>query len=189
MPISFDLETLRKTFRCVNYFETGLWDPRDNVSSKYALSSGFDKIYCIEIRKDWVDIGNDIFKEDILSGRYNLYLDDSTNMRNYLTNDSFKNKTIFFLDAHVDNINIHNYKKKCPLFDELEAIKTIERKDNIILVDDLRIIKSAFPWGETSYGNIDFLEQIKNVILTINENYKFSTLNGYIENDVLLAYV
>jgi archaellum biogenesis ATPase FlaH len=110
-------------------------------------------------------------------------------MRNYLTNDSFKNKTIFFLDAHVDNINIHNYKKKCPLFNELEAIKTIERKDNIILVDDLRIIKSTFPGGETSYGNIDFLEQIKNVISTINENYKFSTLNGYIEDDVLLAYV
>jgi hypothetical protein len=66
MPISFDLETLIKTFSCVNYFETGLWDPRDNVSSKYTLSSGFDKIYCIEIRKDWVDIGNDIFKEDTI---------------------------------------------------------------------------------------------------------------------------
>ena len=27
MPISFDLEKLRKTHNCINYFETGLWDP------------------------------------------------------------------------------------------------------------------------------------------------------------------
>jgi hypothetical protein len=189
MPISFDVDTLRKAFGCVNYFETGLWDPRDNVSSKQALSSGFDNVHCIEIRQDWVDIGKDVFKEDIMSGRYNLHLDDSTNMKKYLTSDSFKNKTMFFLDAHVDNSNIHNYKRKCPLFDELEAIRSIERKDNIILVDDLRIITSAFPWGETSYGDIDFLQQIKDVILTINVNYKFSTLNGYVADDVLLAYV
>jgi len=189
MPISFDLENLRTNHNCVNYFETGLWDPRTNVSSKLALSCRFDKVYCIEIRKDWVELGNDIFKEDIITGKYNLYLDDSTNMKKYLMTDNFKHKTMFFLDAHVDNENIHNYKRKCPLFDELEAIKNIERKDNVILIDDLRIIKNSFPWGETSYGNIDFLEQIKNTILTINKDYKFDTLNGHIHNDVLIAYI
>ena len=189
MTISFDLEDLRVKHNCVNYFETGLWDPRSNVSSKFALSCSFDKVYCIEIRKDWVEMGNDIFKEDIMTGKYNLYLDDSVNMKKYLMTDDFKNKTMFFLDAHVDNVNIHNYKKKCPLFDELEAIKSIERKDNVILIDDLRIIKNSFPWGETSYGNIDFLQQIKNTILTINKYYKFDTLNGHIQDDVLLAYI
>jgi hypothetical protein len=189
MPISFDLEGLRKIHNCVNYFETGLWDPRDDVSSKLALSCEFDKVYCIEIRKDWVELGNDMFKEHIMTSKYNLYLDDSSNMKKYLMSDNFKNKTMFFLDAHVDNNNIHNYKKKCPLFDELDAIKSIERKDNVILIDDLRIIKNSFPWGETSYGNIDFLQQIKETILTINKDYKFDTLNGCINDDVLLAYV
>jgi hypothetical protein len=189
MPISFDLEHLRKIHNCVNYFETGLYDPRTDVSSKLALFCGFDKVYCIEIRKDWVELGNQIFKEDIASTKYNLYWDDSTNMKKYLTSEHFKNKTMFFLDAHVDNANIANYKKICPLFDELEAIKSIERKDNIILIDDLRIIKEKFPWGETSYGDIDFLQQIKNTILTINKDYKFDELDGYIQNDVLLAYI
>lgn len=189
MPISFDLEDIRVKNNCVNYFETGLYDPRCDVSSKIALSCNFDKVYCIEIRKDWVEMGNDIFKEHIMTGKYNLYLDDSVNMKKYLMTDDFKNKTIFFLDAHVDNENIHNYIKKCPLFDELEAIKSLERKDNVILIDDLRIIKNSFPWGEQSYGNINFLEQIKNTILTINKDYKFNTLNGHIQDDVLLAYV
>lgn len=189
MPIDFNLNELKEAHHCVNYFETGLWDPRSNVSSKQALSCGFDKVHCIEIRSDWVEIGKEVFKEQIQAGVYNLYLDDSTNMKKYLTTDTFKNKTMFFLDAHVDNSNIHNYKKRCPLFDELEAIKSIERKDNVILIDDLRIIKQAFPWGETSYGHIDFLQQIINMILSINKEYKFATLNGHIENDVLLAYV
>ena len=104
-----------------------------------------------------------------------MYCDDSTNMKKYLINEDFNDKTIFFLDAHVDNVNIKNYKK-CPLFEELNAIQSLERKDNVILVDDLRIIREAFPWGETSYGVLDFLEQIKNKIISINKDYKFSTL-------------
>jgi hypothetical protein len=189
MPINFDMENLRKKYNCTNYFETGLWDPRTNVSSKQALLCGFDKVYCIEIRKDWVELGKNIFNEDIKKNRYNLYLDDSTNIGKYLIGDDFNNRTMFFLDAHVDNSNIHNYKKRCPLFEELSAIANLERKDHIILIDDLRIISSAFPWGETSYGNIDFLEQIKIKILSINENYNFSTLDGVIKNDVLIAYL
>ena len=189
MPINFDLEHLRQKYNCINYFETGLWDPREDVSSKQALQCNFNEVHCIEIRQDWVELGKEVFKEDIQKGRYNLYLDDSTNMKKYLTGDNFNNKTMFFLDAHVDNNNIHNYKKRCPLFEELSAIENVERKDNIILIDDLRIIKNSFPWGERSYGNINFLEQIKNKILSINENYKFSTLNGHIVDDVLIAYI
>ena len=191
MPINFDLENLRKSYDCVNYFETGMYDPRDDdISSKKALACGFSKLFSVEIRKDWVDLGYEVYKDVILSGKYSLYLDDSANMKKYLTSDVFKDKTMFFLDAHVDACcNIDNYKTICPLFYELDAINSIERKDNLILIDDLRIIKTAFPWGEKNYGNIDFLDQIKKKILTINKDYKFTTLNGVINDDILLAYL
>jgi hypothetical protein len=184
MPITFDLENLRKEHACVNYFETGLWDPRCEVSSRIALRCGFNKLYSIEIKQEWVDLGKEVFKEYIESGKYHLYLDDSTNMKQYVLTDDFKDKTMFYLDAHVDHHSIQNYKKKCPLFEELEAIKSMERNDHVIMVDDVRIITTAFPWGETSYGNIDFLQQIKDNIVTINKDYKFSIID-----DVLLAYV
>jgi hypothetical protein len=189
MPVNFNLEELREKHNCKNYFETGLYDPRTDVSSRRALLCGFEKLFCIEIRKDWVELAKIEFEKDIITERYNVYLDDSTNMIKYLGNDVFKNKTLFFLDAHVDDYNISNYKKKCPLFEELEAIKNLERKDNLILIDDLRIIKNSFPWGEESYGNIDFLDQIKKTILSINKDYKFDTLDGWVKDDVLLAYV
>ena len=189
MPIDFDLEKIRSTYGCSTYLETGLYDPRTEVSIKRALSCKFDNVFSIEIRKDWVDIGKEIFKEEIEKGRCTLLLDDSIHLKKYVSDPAFANRTLFFLDAHVDNNIISNYKYKCPLFDEIEAIKSINRKDNIILIDDLRILKLPYPWGETGYGNINFLESIKTLLLSINENYKFTTLNGVIANDVLMAYI
>lgn len=190
MPISFDIEKLRKEHGCTLYFETGLWDPRENVSSKQALAANFDKVYCVEIRKDWVVLGKDIFKSEIENGRYELIQDDSINIGKYFDRDLFaKNKVMFFLDAHVDNSNISNYMMKCPLFEELDAIDSLNRNDHVILVDDLRILDTPFPWGEKSYGNINFTDAIKKKILAINPNYKFATLDGVVKNDVLLAYV
>ena len=189
MPISFDLEKLRRENNCSVFFETGLWDPTTHVSSKQALNSNFEFVYCIELRKDWVESGKKVFEEYIRAGRYHLIFDDSANMKNHFDENIMENKVMFFLDAHVDNGNIHNYKTKCPLFFELDAIKSLQRKDNIILIDDLRIISTKFPWNETSYGDINFLQEIKKKILEINKDYKFSTLDGHVPNDVLIAYV
>ncbi len=191
MPINFDLEQIREEHNCVNYFETGLWDPRDNVSSKIAVECNFQRVFCIEIREDWVELGREVLADHIASGKYKLILDDSTNMKNYVheLEQVDQGKTIFFLDAHVDNSNIKNFTKRCPLLDELDAIASLSRKDHVILVDDLRILVNPFPWGERSFGDINFVEQIKSKILSINPKYEFSRLDGYVKNDVLFAYV
>jgi len=190
MPIDFDLEKIRKQFDCTNYFETGLWDPRDEkISTRKALTCKFKNIFCVELRKEWVDLGREIFKKEIEEGRYTLINDDSNYIAKYLTGNIFEKKTLFFLDAHVDNENIRGYINKCPLINELNAIKQMVRKDNIIMVDDLRILRNNNPWGETSYGKINFIDKIKEIILEINPGYKFKTLDGYVKNDVLMAYV
>ena len=70
MPINFDIEELRQKHNCINYFETGLWDPRTNVSSKQALKCNFDKVFCIEIREDWVNMCKEVFNEDKCKLKY-----------------------------------------------------------------------------------------------------------------------
>ncbi len=191
MPIAFDLESLRKHHKCKHYFETGLWDPMQlDISSWKAVESNFDTVHCIELRQDFVNTANVLFKEYIDDGKYHLYNDDSVNMKKYLDMHPYFNvdKTVFFLDAHVDNSNIKDYTKKCPLFEELTAIKSLSFNEHIILIDDLRILKNKFPWNEQSYGDINFLQTIQQLILSINPNYEFATLNGHINNDVLCAY-
>jgi hypothetical protein len=189
MPISFDLELLRATHNCVNYFETGLYDPRENVSIHYANRANFNKIFSLEIRADWVTFANQIFANEVSSGRITLINDDSNYLGKYLSNETFQHKTIFFFDAHVDNSNIHKHINMCPLINELTALKTLQRKDHVILIDDLRILRNPFPWNEQSYGNINFIDKIKELILEINPAYIFGTLDGHVKDDVLLAYI
>lgn len=191
MPINFNLEELRLKHNVDNYFETGLYLVTvPETSCNQALKSNFKKVYSVELRKDFIDTAREHLKEEVEAGRLTLINDDSNYIGKYiLKDDSFKNKTLFFLDAHVDCGNIPNYFNKCPLFNELTAIKQLNRNDNIICVDDIRILRERFPWGETSYGDINFVEKIKEMILDINPEYKFMFLNGHVENDVLCAYI
>ena len=87
----------------------------------------------------WIEIVIKI-KNEIKEEKYYLYHDDSVNMAKYLNQSHFEKKTMFF-DAYVDIINIRNYKKICPVIDELLAIKSLARKDHVILIDDLRLLK------------------------------------------------
>jgi hypothetical protein len=191
MPIQFNLEDLRKEYGCKTYLETGLYDPRVDVSCKKALLCDFEKIYTIEIRKDWVDLAHTVFAKDIESGRLSVINDDSINLSNHISNNPNFNveRAVFFLDAHVDNGNIKNYTMMCPLDKELLSIKSLQRNDHIILVDDVRILITKFPWGEKSKGDIDFLQMVKNLILDINPEYRFKFLDGFVEKDVLCAYI
>lgn len=190
MPIQFNLEKLRVDNQCENYFETGLWDCDDDISLKLALKCGFEKLYSVEIREDLCKKAEELLSSEKNCERLVIINDDSNFIEKYLVgNQIFDNKTLFFLDAHVDNVSIKNYTNKCPLFNEINAIRKLKRNDHVICIDDVRILLNRRPWGEDSYGDINWIECIKNELLNINKNYTFKYFNGIIENDVLVAYV
>ena len=191
MPICFDLEELRKTYNCVNYFETGLFDPTADISVKQALKCNFNKVYSIELFKQWVDLAKIEFDEEIKNNKIQIIFDDSSNIKKYIVNnEDFEDKrAVFFLDAHVDNVNIKNYTTECPLMNELNGISMLKRKDHILLIDDLRILKTKNPWNDKSLGDVNYIDLIIKKIKTINNNYKFTTLDGIQKNDVLCAYI
>ena len=114
MPVSFDLEQIRTQYNCKHYFETGLWDPTSDVSSKKALRAGFDTVHCIEIKDEWIESGKTVFENEISQGKYFLYQDDSCNMSKYLNNSFFTERTMFFLDAHLDHADLLKYDLKAP---------------------------------------------------------------------------
>lgn len=190
MPIAFDIEELRARFGCTTYLETGLYDPRTDVSCRKALTCGFKKLYTVELREDWVALGKAEFATNVESGRLTVVHDDSANLANHLcSNPDFEERTLFFLDAHVDNQLIKNYVKRCPIVEELNAIKELARKDHVICVDDMRIMRTPYPWQESSVGNANYETLIRQMISTINPDYKFMYLDGHVPGDVLCAYV
>jgi hypothetical protein len=192
MPINFDLEALRKDTGCTIYFETGLADPRRDVSCRKALAAGFRKVYSLEVYEEWIELGRREFRDHIDSGVLTLIHDDSNNLGRYLNDDDFAERTLFYLDAHVDRAEDADKLRainRCPLLNELMAINGLSRKDHVICVDDVRKLKRPFPWDEISYGNIDFLEATRSLITEINARYRFRYLDGYKKDDVLVAWV
>lgn len=183
MSISFEtLKELKEKHQCDIFFETGFYVGK---RFEYALESKFEKVISIEILQKFVDDGKKKFAEQIQNGTAEIILDDSSNMKNYLTAIKDR-KILFWLDAHLDNgltTAITTPKETCPLFYELQAIKDVLKIKPIILIDDLRIIKSYNDWG-----NGYKIEDIINKIYEIDKNYVIDYLDGTIEKDILVAY-
>ena len=184
MPICFDLDKVRNDYKCNIYFETGLWDvSKEETSLCQAMKLPFEKCCSVEIDDNFIQIASSIFNEKIQMDKLNLYKGDSKNLKQYLedlspTDDS---RILFFLDSHGE---------RCPLIEELDAIKELNRKDHIIMIDDIRIIRSCV-WGDSRYNDKDFNFEnvLKEKISSINPLYKFSYLNGVTENDVLISFI
>jgi len=187
MTLGFDLSSIKKKNNCETYFETGLGHcDIEDVSLKQALRCDFKKCFSLEIDEKFTKKGQEIFKEEIKSNRCKLITDDSTNLQNYLP--EIQGKALFFLDAHIQGGmgDECDFKRRCPLIEELEAIKLSDIKDHIICIDDLRIITGC-KWGD--HSDIDLLKKIKEKILEINPDYKFDRLDGHVAEDVLYCHI
>ena len=164
---------------------------------KHMSICGFlgDKYYGYLIQKEVNSLKlliNNINNEKILSivgggkidDKLKLFEGDSKKLAQYLEDLPVKetDKILFFLDSHGSGYG-------CPLIEELEAIKGLENNNHVIMIDDVRIIRDCV-WSDPAYENYrggGFEEVLKSKILEINKDYKFSFLNGYQDNDVLVA--
>tara|TARA_B110000261_G_C13097089_1_gene362456 strand:- start:1533 stop:2105 length:573 start_codon:yes stop_codon:yes gene_type:complete len=190
MPFKSDLLGLKNEHNCQIYLETGLYKINEKSSINQALKCKFDKVYSVELEKKWIDFATPQLKKYIDENKCELIHDDSANMEKYILNntDFYNKRALFFLDAHIDNINIKTqYKFKCPVIAELTAISKLKRKDHIICIDDMRYIRTSSPWGETQFDN--YYDEMIKILKEINKNYKIDFIKGVIERDILIAYV
>jgi hypothetical protein len=159
------------------FIETGTYHG-DGVLT--ALNSGFNQVISIEIDADRYNHSTLRLSEQINNKSVKLYLGDVVNiLPNILTEDL--GKITFWLDAHETNSS-----DPCPLYKELEIIKSYKRNDCTILIDDLRCIKNNYGWG-----NVVDLDVLINQLKEINPNYLFSFENGQEGHvdDILVAQI
>ena len=146
---------------------------------RLALELGFEKTFSIELDET-------LQNENI--EKYKSFIDD--NKLSLITGDSLwelinivpklDKPTTFWLDAHVDFGPMGT--KRCPLYEELSSIKTSPIKTHTILIDDMRILGEH--WGEGIS-----VEGLKEKLIEINPDYKFTFEDGHAPNDILVAYL
>lgn len=185
------LDKVQQEHTCTHYLETGL---HRGGSMKLALASipHFRECHSIEIRKDFVALCRKQFEDE---PRCHIHNGDSSYLGQYLAAHPVlcQGKVLFFLDSHLDDSKILERavvipKRRCPIIDELRAIARTTCKDNVILVDDVRLLRSKYPWHEGSYGDINFLETIQQIVLSINPNYTFEFIDSTFPGDILLCH-
>tara|TARA_R110000822_G_scaffold32820_3_gene94064 strand:- start:7 stop:579 length:573 start_codon:yes stop_codon:yes gene_type:complete len=189
MTLGFDLAAVCDNHNCETYFETGLgYCDVDDVSLKQALRCNFKKCISLEIDPRFVETGKQVFEKEIEEGRCVLALGDSAKLDQWF--NEINGKSFFFLDAHIQGGmgDTCEYTRKCPLMEELECIKSLDRNDHVICIDDVRIITSC-KWSDESYHiDTDLLGMIKTKLKEINPNYIFERLDGHVADDVLFVH-
>jgi len=189
--MSIDPKTIRRVYEETSakaFFETGF---HAGKSFKVALATGFDIVCSIELLERFVTKGRKEHAAVIAEGRGHIINDDSANLGKYLHLVDNR-KTVFWLDAHLDN-GLHTAACRpvtaSPLLIELEAIAQHERKDHVILIDDLRILEGR---EHNMWGSGDkplTRDDLEKRVLEINSQYTISYLDGYIPKDILYARI
>lgn len=160
------------------FIETGTY-LGDSV--ELALKIGFEKIISIELLEELQIRNIKKFEKEISEGKVDLITGDTSILFNEIV-FSLNKRATFWLDAHQD-LGPQG-QKKCPLYDELEAISNSSIKDHTILIDDMRCLNGNIHWSEGIT-----LEGITERIKRINKNYHFAFESSpFGERDILVAF-
>ena len=145
---------------------------------RLAIATGFEKVFSVELDPDRQEKNISKFKDFIAKGRVVLMIGDSILELPKIL-DQLDKPATFWLDAHVDEGPCG--LKKCPLYEELDAIGKNPIKQHTILIDDMRILGQHWGTGITKETLIEKLKQI-------NNSYKISFEDGYEKDDILVAH-
>ena len=156
------------------FIETGTYHG-DSVQT--ALDSGFKTICSIELGES---LYRQCIKRFIKVNNVHLFNGDSSELLPIVIKD-INEPVTFWLDSHYSGVDTVQGKTNTPLLQELEIIRGHYIKNHTIMIDDLR------GWYKHTHG-FDTLDLMKK-IMEINSDYIFKLENGFIENDILVAYV
>jgi hypothetical protein len=121
------------------------------------------------------------FEKEIESGKVELFHGNSEEIFPMIVERLDKPAT-FWLDAHISSQYGDKLAKNCPVVEELQAIKNHSIKTHTILIDDMNCFNTP------SHDDIP-LGYVRDMIRSINKEYKFSFLNASIPGNIMVAYI
>ena len=146
-----------------------------------ATKNYFDKILSVELSarflknfKDQFSILSSTYKVDL--SKVSLYQGDSSKKLPEMLLE-IEDRAVFWLDAHYSGGENRSSSADCTIMKELEAIKKHHIRDHVIVIDDMS-------YCDVGYSDYPSIEEIKNMIYSINRNYLIT-----IKYDALFAEV
>ena len=137
-----------------------------------AQLNNFDRLYSVELSNFYYKRAINKFSKN---KKIKLILWDSW-VEIWKILRELNDRAIFFLDWHFSWWKTAKWDLECPLKKELEAFKSININNHIIIVDDVRLC-----WKDKDYPTVS---ELKSQLLSINSKYKIQ-----IKDDQLIAYV
>lgn len=164
-----------KNFECV-FVETGT---HIGETVDHALQLGVKDIRTIEGSSFYYDRCIKKYQRD---DRVKLHFGSSRFFLYDMCKD-IDNHIVFWLDAHYSgNACLQETgmdRPYCPLYEELEQIKKLDRNTHTIMIDDVRDIHN----GYMGVSMDEILKRIKD----INPDYNIYYVDGHTTNDILIA--
>lgn len=177
----FNLKEYIEKYDSKFLIETGTWH---GAAVDYALTFNFEKIFTIELLKEYYDGCVEKFKDD---DSVILFNSNSIDGLVKIFDENVIGNCLYWLDAHLPDFYDKSYssdyknnkKILIPLEEELKAI--VKNKDvlnDVFIIDDLRIYKKGpFKKGEwhgainVGLGGIDFIHELLGETHDIEESY------------------
>jgi hypothetical protein len=148
-----------------------------------ARVAGFEKIYTIELSNKFYQDAKTRFAK--YSNIKCILGDSSIKLKEVL--NELDEPAVFWLDGHWSMGDTARGDKDVPLYEELSAISKHHIKNHIIMIDDTRLLGDKSE-AVTGWHNMS-INKLKDMLLEINPKYKFSTEDGHVPNDILVAQV
>jgi len=147
-----------------------------------AITANFKTIYSIELSEHYYKVCQELFK-----GNKNVHLlfGDSVEVLPKLLK-TLDCQCTFWLDGHWCGDVSAGESNPVPLMEELQAIKEHHRKDHIILIDDMRLLRTHdAEWKDLKYSVLD----LEKMLRSINPQYNIFYESGVTPDDVLIAHL
>ena len=100
---------------------------------------------------------------------------------------NFYRRITFWLDAHGSGPGTPSSENICPLLIELEIIKKSGRKNDIILIDDIRCCNTEL--FEDSFNGRITKEMLESKVREINPNYNIMYEDSWERSDIMCCYI
>lgn len=167
MPCKFDPKQIKDH----NIFiETGTYTGKTIEKFK----DRYKEYHTIEIVESFYNKTKKLFSDD---ENVRFYLGNSPIVLKYILT-SINEPATFWLDAHYQG-GQQPGNTFAPIKSELEVIKQHHINNHMIMIDDVRLFHT--------YGTN--VSEVKDILKSINPDYKFKFLAGTTPTDVLVAYI